>query len=119
MNVDFTMARMAHQTWRLKLRSYLNGGQEIDPTQLLSHRECSLGKWIYSSGTAEYGHFADFHQLEQTHKDMHQLVTEVVRLKRAGKSNEAAAELLKVNASSEKVVALITSIEAKVEQRTK
>ena len=119
MNVDFAMARMAHQTWRLKLRSYLNGGQEIDPAQLVSHRECSLGKWIYSTGTAEYGHFSDFHQLEQTHKDMHQLVKEIVSLKRAGKSNEAAAEFVKVSAASDKVVALITSIEAKVEQKTK
>jgi hypothetical protein len=112
--INFAVVKMAHQTWRLKLRAYLNGTEEIDPKSLVSHRDCSLGKWIYSTEAAEFTHSRDFLELESKHKVMHQMVKEVVELKRMGRCKEAAQELAKVREFADMVVALITKLEEKV-----
>jgi uncharacterized phage infection (PIP) family protein YhgE len=42
--VDFARVKMAHRSWRLKLRHFLDGRENIDRTGLTSHQDCELGK---------------------------------------------------------------------------
>jgi methyl-accepting chemotaxis protein len=109
--VDFSRVKMAHRSWRLRLRRFLNG-QDVDPGQLLSHEECELGQWIYGSGGAAYGHVPEMQELERQHKNMHNLVRRIVELQRAGKTDDAEREYTQVVGLSEIVVALITKVEA-------
>ena len=112
--INFEVVKMAHQTWRLRLRAYLNGTEDIDPQNIVSHRHCSLGKWIYSTATVDFAHSADFVELEKQHRFMHQLVKQVVDLKRIGRCKEAEQELVKVREFADIVVDLITKIEERV-----
>src|SRR5579864_4320779 len=105
--INFAAVKLAHMTWRLKLRAYLDGTEKIDPKTLVSHRDCGLGKWIYSTGTAEFAHCRDFLELESKHKVMHQMVKQVVEMKSLGRAKEAERELARVREFADMVVALI------------
>jgi len=105
---------MAHRSWRLKLRSFLDGREDIDPGKLASHRDCELGEWVYGSGMGAYSHLQEMQQLEPKHQDMHALVKQVVELQHAGKSSQAEQAFSTVCAEAEKVVALIDGVEAQV-----
>ena len=112
--LDFARVKMAHRSWRLKLRSFLDGGENLDPAGLASHRDCELGKWIYTSGMAAYGELQEMQELEQKHKHMHALVKHVVELKHAGKAGEAEQGFSRVCEAAEDVIALINRVEAQV-----
>jgi len=113
-SVDFARVKMAHRSWRLKLRSFLDGHEDIDPGKLASHRDCELGKWIYGSGMGAYGHLQEMQELETQHKDMHGLVKQVVELKHGGKAGEAEQGFTRVCEAAEGVIALIDGVEAQV-----
>ena len=112
--MDFAMVKMAHRTWRMRLRRYLDGQEDIDPKTLASHQDCALGKWIYSTGLSKSGHLAEMKDLEMKHKFMHGLVKQVVNLKHDGKKKEAEQEFSRVHEAAETVVSLLTKIETKV-----
>jgi len=113
-DIDFARVKMAHRSWRLKLRGFLDGREGLDPHKLASHQACELGKWIYSEGTAKYGHLGDLQALEKKHKSMHALVKQVVELKLAGKVPEAELEFTRVANAAEEVVTLLSKVEAQV-----
>jgi methyl-accepting chemotaxis protein len=114
--VNFALVKMAHQTWRLRLRAYLNGREDIGPEEVVSHRECTLGKWIYSSGTAQHGQMREFQELEKTHREMHVLVKQIVDMKRLGRMQEAEGEYVKVRESADQVVVLISKLEERLKE---
>jgi hypothetical protein len=111
---DFARVKMAHRSWRLKLRSFLDGGENLDPLKLASHQSCELGKWVYAEGMATYAHLPAFQELEKKHKNMHASVKQVVELKHAGRLQEAEEAFTRVAHAGEEVVALLTQVEAQV-----
>jgi methyl-accepting chemotaxis protein len=115
-SLDFTVVKTAHRSWRLKLRSFLDGRENLNAHELASHRDCALGKWMCGEGGAEYGRLGVFRELEEKHKNMHGLVKEVVELKQAGKTMPAEQRFLMVCEMADQVVALLTQLEAEVEQ---
>jgi hypothetical protein len=117
-SLDFTRVKMAHRSWRLRLRSFLDGGENLDPNQLASHRDCELGKWIYGQAMSEYGHLREIQMLEKKHQGMHALVKRVVELKQAGKTKEAEQEFSNVHSAAEEVVGLLNSVEKQVTLRS-
>jgi methyl-accepting chemotaxis protein len=112
--LDSARVKMAHRSWRLKLRSFLDGGLDLDPLKLASHQTCELGKWIYAEGMANYADLPGFQDLEKKHKAMHGMVTQVLELKHAGKIQEAERAFTAVVSAAEEVVALLTKVEAQV-----
>jgi hypothetical protein len=114
-DVDFSLVKMAHRSWRLKLRGLLDGRENIDPKQLASHEQCELGKWIYSAGGKKYGHLGDMQALEKRHKAMHGMVKQVVELKHAGKLPLAEEEYKRVVTEGDAVVELIGKVEKQVQ----
>jgi methyl-accepting chemotaxis protein len=112
--MNFATVKLAHSTWRMRLRAFLEGRENIDPKQLVSHQDCELGKWLYSAGLSKHGHLREIKELEKKHRIMHGIVRHVVDLKKAGKEKEADQEFAKVHDVAEGVVALLTSLEAQV-----
>jgi methyl-accepting chemotaxis protein len=115
---DFARMKMVHSTWILKLRGFVHGRENLDSKDLVSHRDCDLGKWIYSTGLATYGHLPAMQQLERAHKSMHDLAQRVVKLRSAGSLPEAEQEFSKVYETSKEVTALISGLERRVKQQT-
>jgi methyl-accepting chemotaxis protein len=113
-SLDFGRVKMAHRSWRLKLRAFLDGGEDLDPLKLASHQTCELGKWIYAEGMATYAHLPAFQELEKKHQNMHASVKQVVELKHARRLQEAEEAFTRVAIAGEQVVALLTKVEAQV-----
>jgi methyl-accepting chemotaxis protein len=115
-SLDFAAVKTAHHSWRLKLRSFLDGHENIPAIGASAHRDCALGKWLYSGGSAAYGQVPVFRELEEKHKGMHGIVKEVVELKHAGNVALAEKRYLDVCRSADEVVALLTKLEFQVTQ---
>lgn len=107
--------KLALQTWRLKVRACLTDEGENECHRLTSHRECIIGKWIYSSGMTEHGQLRELRELERKHQQMHFMVKQVTDLKRLGRVQEAELEFQKVRDTADEVVALMDCVEKQVQ----
>ncbi|MBF0322052.1 MAG: CZB domain-containing protein, partial [Magnetococcales bacterium] len=113
-NTDFGFAIIKHRAWKQKMRDFLDGKEKLTLGQMVSHKECDLGKWIYSEGMKKYGHIPEMIEMEQVHAELHKVIKEIVRLKEAGEPMAAEKEYTKVEPFSEKVVGYLLAIDAKV-----
>gem|GEM_PF-2316063 len=107
---DFLPIKLAHISWRLALRGFLRGESTIDKGQIVSHRECDLGKWMYGEGN-QYSGIAQFKQLENVHEIMHTKIKEIVALQESNDKTKIP-EMMKVfEDSSDSVLTLLDEVE--------
>jgi methyl-accepting chemotaxis protein len=111
--VDFGQAKIDHFAWKTALRKLLHGEKAMDEEEATSHEHCRLGKWIYSDGLQQFGHFQEMRDLESVHKDLHQSVHRVIELYNQGKTGEAQGEYEHFEQLSDQVVGLLDSLKAK------
>lgn len=104
---DFVSAQLKHSQWKTRMHTFLNGSGTMTESEAVSHRDCDLGKWLYSDGTANYGHLPAFQELERIHKDMHAAVKDIVTLKNSGKMDEAHARFNDLTATSDRIIDLL------------
>ena len=112
--IDFQKFRLKHMSWRLKLKDFLDGKGGLSEKQALSHRECSLGLWLYSEGLNQYKHLPDMTKLEKVHKELHDTVNSIITLKNSGKAEEAEREFQKIKPISDNIITLLDNLEKKV-----
>ncbi|MGO9739691.1 MAG: CZB domain-containing protein [Desulfomonilaceae bacterium] len=113
-NLDFVSAKLKHSTWKFKLRQFLNGYQQMPESEIISERECDLGKWLYSKGFAQYGKTTQMKLLEQAHAELHATAKKIIDLKHRGDSSGAEEQMTKLEALDRKLIDLLTDIENKV-----
>jgi two-component system CheB/CheR fusion protein len=112
--LDFEHARAKHLLFKARLRSLLYG-IATDEAPVVSHLECTVGKWIYSRGLTTYSHIPEMHQLEQWHKDLHVEAKRLVTLYKEGQVEKARNELPRVERIAEQVHYFLDAIEMKVQ----
>jgi methyl-accepting chemotaxis protein len=112
MSLDFATAKLKHMSWKLKLRDFLDGKPGLTAAQATSHKDCDLGKWMYSEGIKRYSNVPAMTELEKVHETLHKTIKTIVDLRTGGKVKEAEAEFGKVEAISKKIVELLTTVEA-------
>jgi methyl-accepting chemotaxis protein len=113
-SVKLEQAKAAHLAWRIQLRAYLNGKGSLSKDQAVSHKDCALGKWYYSTGLAEFEHVPEMGELEKPHAELHGLIHRIIELQETGRTADAEKEYEKVGPLSEQIVALLDAIERKV-----
>ncbi|KJU83002.1 Chemotaxis methyl-accepting receptor, signaling domain protein [Candidatus Magnetobacterium bavaricum] len=111
---DFSNARSKHLLWKTRLRDFLDGKESLTEAQAVSHKDCDLGKWLYSKGLDSFGHMEDMITLEQIHETLHTIVKETVRLKHSGDVSGAEEKYSKIGPISKDIIDLLTKIEKKV-----
>jgi methyl-accepting chemotaxis protein len=111
---DFAVARVMHIAWKSGLRSFLDGKESLTEEQAVSHKDCDLGKWLYSDGLAGYSTMPEMQELEKVHVELHSIIKRVVQLKHSGDISTAEKELAKIEPVSQKIFSLLISIEQKV-----
>jgi len=105
-------AKVAHNMWKLKLLKFVEGELEMDPSELVDHTQCYLGKWYYSLGKEHCGHLDSFRAIEPPHVELHRLAREIYELKKAGKEQEAAEKLLRVKEVASEIVSNLDRLKA-------
>jgi len=113
-DLDFFGARTAHLAWRQRIRDFLDGSRSLTRAEAVSHRDCTLGKWLYSQGMERYGHIEDMQQMEQEHEKLHALIREIIDLKERGNSQAAEARYKDIETLSGLIVSLLKAVERKV-----
>ncbi|MBF0338928.1 MAG: MCP four helix bundle domain-containing protein [Nitrospirae bacterium] len=111
---DFSNARSKHLLWKTRLRDFLDGKESLTESQAVSHKDCDLGKWLYSKGLNNFGHLDEMITLEKIHEDLHTLVKEIVKLKHSGDVSGAEEKYEKIGPMSKDIIGLLTKIEKKV-----
>ncbi len=114
--VDFSLARKAHKDWVERLRAVLDGKMTMTLDQAGSHKQCALGKWIYATGLQYHGDIVEMCALEKAHKGFHNMVRDIITLKRDGFAAQAERQFRDVEPASTKIVELLMTIENKVSE---
>ncbi len=114
LNLDFVVAKGKHLAWKTRLRNYLKGDESLTFDEAVSFRSCALGKWLYSEGMRDYGHFAAVQRLEKLHSEMHNAVGSVIQLREKGDVAKAETGLQAVDELSGEVVKLLNELEHSV-----
>jgi PAS domain S-box-containing protein len=112
--LDFEQAKSKHLLFKSRLRSILYD-IPVEEGPVLSHHECSVGKWIYGHALAAYGHIPEMHELEMIHADIHISARKLVALHKEGKTREARNGLSEMEAVADQLVNLLAVIEKKLE----
>jgi methyl-accepting chemotaxis protein len=112
--LDFSLAKLHHQLWKMKLRLFLDDQEKLSVAEAISHKDCQLGQWIYSTGLKEYCGETEMNRLEKVHADFHSEIKQVVELKSQGKTAEAEIEYQKVVPLSTQVIDLLESLNKKI-----
>jgi chemotaxis protein histidine kinase CheA len=112
--LDFATARRKHREWFDRLRQLLAGELTMTPEQAGSHKECALGKWLYSAGLRDYGDIGEIVELEKAHVGFHALVKQIVTFRAAGHHAQAEQEFADVKPTSTRIVELLSAAEKKV-----
>jgi PAS domain S-box-containing protein len=116
--LDFEKAKARHVLFKTRLRSILYGA-EIDETPVLSHLECSLGKWIYQRAIPVYGHITEILELEKVHQEIHEYGRELISLYKKGEVEEAQDGFIRIELIANRLAGLLTIAEAKIKAEGK
>ena len=109
--LDFASARSKHLLWKSRLRDFLDGKGTLTMNEASSHKDCALGKWLYSSGLQQFGKLPEMQQLENLHQQFHGVVREVISFKTSGDTARSERELARVESLSAQIVSLLTGLE--------
>jgi methyl-accepting chemotaxis protein len=112
--MTFRTFKVKHRAWTTRLKDFLEGKGGLTEEQAISHKDCSLGKWMYAEGLEHYETMPEMKGLEKVHINLHETVKSIVKLKNEGKAAEADTEYLKIGPISDAIINLLTVIEKKV-----
>lgn len=110
---DFDRARTMHLTWVARLDAFLAGNGALSEEEAVSHHHCQLGHWYDSEGLQRYGHIPEMLALDTPHRELHDLIREVVHQHNEGQHPNAVLVMQRVRALSGRIVELLDIIEAK------
>lgn len=111
--LNFVEAIAAHQKWKTRLLSYVEGtsAEKLDYRQICRDNQCVLGKWINGHGGDIYGHMPVFSQLKMVHGQFHLAAALIVQLTDEGNGEQARAALRQdYSKQSVKVQGLISTL---------
>lgn len=112
--IELALAKSAHRSWKVRLRSFLDGHASLSLDQAVSHKDCDLGQWYESEGLNNYGHLGSMKALNEPHKKMHELIRDIINAKQNGHNQQAEALYLKVDDYSDQIIALLNEILAQL-----
>ena len=108
---DIEAAKNAHRMWRVRVQKMLLGTEQVREADVVSHKECMLGRWYYGDGRQTCARFPVFAQLGSAHEEMHIAVMKTVRLWNNGETAEAEKMSKVVYKLSATVISLLGELE--------
>jgi PAS domain S-box-containing protein len=106
-NTDFETAKSMHLNWKYKIKNFFEGSSSLTYNQAVSEQISDLGKWFYNVGKAKYGHLTAMQEFEKEHKKMHEVVAEVIVLKKTGNQENADIKFKELQQISDKIIFLL------------
>jgi diguanylate cyclase (GGDEF)-like protein len=91
---DFPLlvAQQDHLKWVKRVTAAVNGSRlALTEAELTDHHHCRFGFWFYGKGRERYGHLPVFDELEPIHAKVHEIGSEIIRLRDASDVQAAKA----------------------------
>ncbi len=102
--IELAVARSAHQAWKMRLRTFLDGHSSLSADQAVSHTECDFGRWYYGDGAQICSHQPILKGLEVPHERMHKLIGLIVEANQNGNKQQAEVYYQEVCELSDTIV---------------
>ncbi len=110
-HIKLQTAKHAHLAWKSRIRGFLDGDSTLTMEQVVSHRHCDFGIWYRSEEAKRYQDIPGMTAIKKPHEELHQTMSEIVRLKNQGRTDDAEALFQDVDRLSDKIVGFIEKIE--------
>ncbi|MCU7810411.1 MAG: CZB domain-containing protein, partial [Candidatus Thiodiazotropha sp. (ex Notomyrtea botanica)] len=114
--LNFSAAKSAHLAWKARLRAFLDGETSLTQDEAVSHHDCVLGKWYYSEGLSQYGDIPEMREIEAPHKTMHQLISDIIKLKESGKNDESERLFERIDPLSKQIIQQLSNVETLINE---
>jgi diguanylate cyclase (GGDEF)-like protein/PAS domain S-box-containing protein len=102
-DLPILFASVEHRAWLRELASYLNGETEALPP--MHPAQCPFGQWLHSMAPVRQENRAALAALEPQHTLIHELASELIRLKQSGQTDAALAQLPHLHALRDQLLA--------------
>ncbi len=105
--VKFKNLILGHINWIAKARAIIDGTMSIEDANVVSSKDCKLGKWLMSSKTNILSS-EQLKNLEKFHNDLHDVVKEIADCVKNGNKDEANKLFSSLTDYSAKIVEILT-----------
>jgi methyl-accepting chemotaxis protein len=97
--MNFSKTINDYLSWKIRFKGYLTGQAMISESEIVSHEDCDLGRWLYSKGLSQYGAIPEIARLEKVHMRLHKSVLNIVKMgNNIGDFGSAHKELIRFEA---------------------
>lgn len=111
---DVDIAISAHKLWKVKINKILKGEEIVNSNQVLSHKECQLGKLYYTSWKEYFHSNSIYKELGQRHEDMHNALKLVVKMFNENNKKEAMRKADEVYMIADEVIRLLEMLKNEI-----
>ncbi len=101
----------SHLDWKGRIRDYLDGASTLTPEQVCSHHQCDFGQWYHSAEAQQFMDDPAMVAIEKPHEELHDTISEIVKLNGQDRKAEAEALYGEVVRLSEEMVGHIEEAE--------
>ncbi len=81
---------------------------------LLSYKQCRLGRWYYGIGQEKYGHLDIYHELEEPHRKAHELGQKMIRLRVESRQEEAMNHIPEMYTIREELLQKLNQLQCRI-----
>ena len=111
-DLPLLLAQYDHIKWVQRVIDALDK-VEITPSsgELADHRRCRFGSWYEEDGKRSYGHLREYGEIEAIHIRVHEVGTEIIRLRDAGDPDAAKALCQELLSLKDQVLGKLTALQ--------
>ncbi|MCW3072721.1 MAG: arcB [Bacteroidetes bacterium] len=113
MDIDLVIESENHLRLRNSLHSFLFDNKK-DESLACYHYDCSLGKWLYTTGIFQYRHIPEVHSLERTHAELHNRLIDLANKDKKSGPDECRQIYHEIDELSVRLTLLIQSLREKI-----
>ncbi|MFJ5563524.1 methyl-accepting chemotaxis protein [Lysinibacillus xylanilyticus] len=111
------LSKADHILWKWRIYNMFLGLENVEPSDVSSHRDCRLGKWYTSARTVErFGHLHEYSELDAHHLRVHESAKLAAEAYKVGNIQQAEAHLKEVDQASKQVLYFINNLIAYLEK---
>ncbi|MCB1760933.1 MAG: cache domain-containing protein [Gammaproteobacteria bacterium] len=109
---QISAAKTSHMLWKIRVRGFLDGHIQLDPSEAVSHHECKFGRWYDRLKKEDSQAATPLKPLERPHEKLHALVKTIIETSQAGRKTEAESLYCKLDEISTEILAVLDRADA-------
>ena len=113
-DMPMLIAEVDHGRWKKRLLAYLDDTTNTVPMPDGDHHDCRFGRWYYSPESTRYAAVDGFLALEKVHARIHEIGTELIRLRDSPDRAEVAQLRRDLEVASMELIECIQQLQAEI-----